>query len=140
MKLQGLSLVELNELNQGTLMQSLGIEYTSISHGKVSAKMPVDERTCRPGGIIHGGAYLSLAETLAGLGSSLIVDTSEYNVIGFQVSGNHVRPASDGFVSGTAIIIYEGQQTHVWNIDITCPDGNLVSSCRVVNMIRKKDD
>ncbi len=139
MNIQELSLEELNALSKDTLIEGLGIEYTSVSRGEVTASMPVDERTCRPGGIMHGGAYLALAETLAGLGSSLMVDASEYHVIGFQVSGNHVRSADSGHVYGTAIIKYEGRQTHVWNVDITDEDGEMVSTCRVVNMIRKKN-
>ena len=139
MNLQELSLEELNEANRNTLMESLGIEYTSVSSEKVTGRMPVDHRTCQPGGLLHGGAHLALAETLAGLGSALIVDINDFSVSGIQVSGNHVRSIDNGVVYGTARIIHEGNRTHVWNIDITNESGELVSICRVTNMITRKN-
>ncbi len=92
------SLKELNKLNTGTLMEQLSIEYTEVGDGLLTARMPVNETTFQPDGILHGGANLALAETVAGLGSALLVDLKKYSVRGAQVSANHIGSTSTGFV------------------------------------------
>jgi 1,4-dihydroxy-2-naphthoyl-CoA hydrolase len=138
MKNMGINLEELNMLNKGTLMQVLDIKYLSAEEGTVTARMPVNESTFQPDKILHGGANLALAETVAGLGSALLVDIQEYSVRGAQVSANHVGTVSSGFVVATANIIHKGKNTHVWNIDIEDKSGNPISTCRITNIIVKK--
>jgi uncharacterized protein (TIGR00369 family) len=129
---------ELNKINQGTLMEQLHIEYMEVDDGYVKARMPVNERTKQPMGILHGGANLALAETIGGLGSALIVDLDEYDVRGSQISANHVGTAHTGYVFAEAHIIHRGKNTHVWNIDIMDEEGKKVSTCRLTNFILKK--
>ncbi len=130
---------ELNRINRGTLMESLGIEYLEFKEGYVKARMPVDSRTIQPvANILHGGASLALAETIGSLGSLLMVDTRYFDVRGAQLSANHVRAATEGFVTGEAQIIYRGNNTHVWNIDIHNEAGELVSTARLTNFIIPK--
>lgn len=130
----------LNASLQNSLMSNLGIQIESVGEAEIVASMPVSEKTMRPGGILHGGASLALAETLAGLGSILLIDSKEYDARGIQVSANHVGGAKEGHVVATAKIIHQGKQTHVWNVDITRNDGKLISTVRVTNMIIKKND
>lgn len=134
---EGITLEEINEKNKGTLMESLGIEYTHISEGRVEATMPVDERTMQPFGILHGGATIALAETICGVGSVLLCDEDEQSR-GMQVSANHVYSARSGKVKGVATLLHKGHSTHVWNIDVFAEDGRLVSSVRITNSIIKK--
>ena len=129
---------ELNRMNQGTLMEQLHIEYLEVADGYVKARMPVNERTRQPMGILHGGANLALAETIGGLGSALVVDLDEYDVRGSQISANHVGTAHAGWVFAEAHIIHRGKNTHVWNIDIRDEGGKMVSTCRLTNFILKK--
>lgn len=129
---------ELNRMNQGTLMEQLHIEYLEVADGYVKARMPVNERTRQPMGILHGGANLALAETIGGLGSALVVDLDEYDVRGSQISANHVGTAHAGWVFAEAHIIHRGKNTHVWNIDIRDEVGKMVSTCRLTNFILKK--
>ncbi len=133
-----MSLEELNASNKGTLMESLGIRYTSVTPERVEAEMPVDERTRQPFGILHGGATLALAETLAGMGSYMNCAEGEVSV-GMQVSCNHISSAVEGdSVTGVATPIHIGRTTHVWNIDISSRKGRLISSIRLMNFIIKK--
>lgn len=123
-----------------TLIGSLGIRFTLVAEGLVKATMPVDERTCRPGGILNGGASVALAETIAGHGSVPLCD-ADHTPCGIQVSANHVKMAPVGsIVEGTARLIHRGRTMHVWNVDVTLPDGTLISTARVVNLIVKKRD
>jgi len=133
-----LSLIQLNALNKGTMMEHLNIEYTEAGKGKLKAKMPINEKTFQPDGILHGGATIALAETVAGLGSALLVDNNKYSVRGAQVSANHIKSTSKGYAIATGNIIYKGANTHVWNIDIFDENNTLLSTCRITNVIVKK--
>ena len=89
-------------------------------------------------GILHGGATLALAETVAGLGSMILCQPDEI-VVGMQVSGNHMSSAHEGdTVRAVGTIIHKGRSSHVWNVDVFTSTDKLVSSIRVVNSILKK--
>ena len=104
---------QLNERARHALMGNLGIQYTYASEDRVEATMPVDERTRQPFGILHGGATLALAETVAGLGSMILCQPDEI-VVGMQVSGNHMSSAHEGdTVRAVGTIIHKGRSSHV---------------------------
>lgn len=129
---------ELNAQSKSTLMGNLGIQYTYASHDRVEATMPVDHRNRQPFGILHGGATLALAETVAGFGSMIICNPDEY-VVGMQVSGNHISSAHEGdTVRAVGTIVHKGRSSHVWNVDVFTSTGKLVSSVRVVNSVMKR--
>ena len=128
----------LNERARHALMGNLGIQYTYASDERVEATMPVDYRTRQPFGILHGGATLALAETVAGLGSMIICESDEI-VVGMQVSGNHISSAHEGdTVRAVATIVHKGRSSHVWNVDVFTSTNKLISSIRVVNSVIKK--
>lgn len=129
---------KLNEQSKSTLMGNLGIQYTYASRDRVEATMPVDHRNRQPFGILHGGATLALAETVAGFGSMIICNPDEY-VVGMQVSGNHISSAHEGdTVRAVGTIVHKGRSSHVWNVDVFTSTGKLVSSVRVVNSVLKR--
>ena len=128
----------LNAQGSHALMGNLGIQYTYVADDRVEATMPVDHRTRQPFGILHGGATLALAETVAGLGSMLLCRPDEI-VVGMQVSGNHISSAHEGdTVRAVATIVHKGRSSHVWNVDVFTSTNKLVSSIRVVNSVMKK--
>lgn len=133
--------IPLDELNlraRHALMGNLGIQYTYASEDRVEATMPVDQRTRQPFGILHGGATLALAETVAGLGSMILCQPDEI-VVGMQVSGNHMSSAHEGdTVRAVGTIVHKGRSSHVWNVDVFTSTNKLVSSVRVVNSVLKK--
>ncbi|MDE7378055.1 MAG: Cof-type HAD-IIB family hydrolase [Paraprevotella sp.] len=128
----------INAQSKSTLMGNLGIQYTFASDERVEATMPVDHRNRQPFGILHGGATLALAETVAGLGSMVACNPDEF-VVGMQVSGNHISSAHEGdTVRAVATIVHKGRSSHVWNVDVFTSTGKLVSSVRVVNSVMKR--
>jgi 1,4-dihydroxy-2-naphthoyl-CoA hydrolase len=129
---------ELNNMNKGTLMEQLGMEYTSVEEGLVKAKMPVDKRTIQPFMILHGGASLAFAETIASLGSAVLVDLDQYDVRGAAVTGNHIGAVARGFVYGEAKILHRGTMTHVWDVEIKDQGGYRVSVARVTILVISK--
>lgn len=133
-----LSLAEIKELNEGTMMETLGIEYIELSEGYVYARMFVKNELSQPYGMLHGGASMAMAESVGGVGSAYYLGIKDYVIRGMQLSANHVKAAKVGtYVYATATIMHKGRQTHVWNIDIKNEDGELVSSCRLTNFVFK---
>ena len=89
-----------------------------FGHDYVKGTMPVDERTKQPYGILHGGASLGLAETLASTGAGLCIDNSKYKIVGQEINANHLRSATEGLVTGIASPVFVGQRTQVWEVKI----------------------
>ncbi|OAV71587.1 Phosphatase YidA [Bacteroidales bacterium Barb4] len=138
LRITQIPLDELNLRAKHALMGNLGIQYTYASTKRIEATMPVDERTRQPFGILHGGATLALAETVAGLGS-MIIGKPDDLIVGMQVSGNHISSASEGdTVRAVATIIHKGRSSHVWDVNVYTSTDKLVSTVRVVNSVIKK--
>lgn len=100
------------------LGDTLGIELVELTPGRVVATMPVDERTRQPFGILHGGASVALAETVASLGATMNVDLDAFYVVGVEINANHIRAKKDGVVTGTGTPIHVGRSTQVWEVRI----------------------
>jgi len=131
-------LEQINMSGRHALVGNLGIQFTYASENRIEATMPVDHRTRQPFGILHGGATLALAETVAGFGSMIICQPDE-TMVGMQISGNHVSSAHEGdTVRAVATIIHKGQSSHIWNVDVFTSTDKLVSSVRVLNSVMKR--
>lgn len=134
-----MSLEKVNKFNQGTAIKNLGIEIIEITESTVSAKMPVDERTKQPMGLLHGGASVLLIESIGSIGSSLMVDLEREYPVGLEVNANHLGSASSGFVIGTGKVIHEGKKTHIWSVEIRDEESDrLISVGRLTVMIVEK--
>lgn len=103
------------------MIKHLGIEITDIGENYLCGKMPVDERTKQPMGLLHGGASVVLAETLGSLAAQLTVDPKEFFCVGLEINANHIKSAKDGFVYAKAEPIHIGKKTQVWQ---TCIKNN----------------
>lgn len=112
------SLDDLKSRDANTLSAHLGIEFTEIGDDFLCARMPVDERTKQPFGILHGGASAALAETVGSIASYLVADAKQYRCVGLEINANHIRSVQEGFVIATCKPIHLGRQTHVWDIQI----------------------
>ena len=109
----------LNEWSVNTIASHIGIEFTAIGDNFLEAKMPVDHRTHQPLGLLHGGASVTLAETLGSVAATLCVDETKQFCVGLEINANHIRGVRDGFVKGIAKPIHIGKKTQVWEIRIT---------------------
>lgn len=127
----------LNNICKGTFVSLLGIEFTTSGEGYIEACMPVGDKL-QPTGHLHGGASLALAETIASGGSYLMVDREAYDVLGLQVSGNHLAVIDKGMLYARAEIIHQGKNTHVWDVKIKNGGNKLISVTRVTLMIVKR--
>jgi 1,4-dihydroxy-2-naphthoyl-CoA hydrolase len=122
---------------KGTLMEALGIEITHLSKEKVTATMPVDGRTRQPFGLLHGGASVALAETVASIGAYECVDKEQEACVGLEINANHIRSKRDGFVTATAMPLHKGKTTMVWEVKITDEQGELICISRCTMAVLK---
>jgi len=112
------------------LVTHLGIEITHIGTDAIRGTMPVDERTHQPYGLLHGGASVVLAETLASFGSFLYLDPQTEMGVGLEINANHLKSATSGLVYGEARTIHVGRKTQVWSIEVKNEEGKLVCVSR----------
>ncbi|MFT3674454.1 MAG: hotdog fold thioesterase [Chitinophagaceae bacterium] len=113
-----LSITYLDSLLPNTMGEYLGIEWVEIGDAHLVARMPVDNRTRQPYGLLHGGASCTLAETVGSVASALVVDHNRFACVGLEINANHVRSAREGFVTAKATALHLGGNTHVWDIKI----------------------
>ncbi len=120
-----------NERAKDSLIAHLGIEVLEAGDDYLKARMPVDQRTRQPAGVLHGGASVALAETLASWAAAFAVDRKKHHCVGIEINANHLRPASSGFVIGIARPIQLGKSLHVWEVRISDEKDKLVCVSRV---------
>jgi 1,4-dihydroxy-2-naphthoyl-CoA hydrolase len=134
------SIAEINRFRKNSMVELLGIEVTEIGEDYIKGTMPVDNRTLQPEGKLHGGASVTLAETLGSIASTLCINLDQYYCVGMTITSNHLRPVSTGTVTGVATPLHIGVTSHIWNIDITADNGKLVSVSRLTTAILKRAD
>ena len=130
-----LQLEVLNSMNEGCMVEHLGIKFTEIGEYYLIATMPVDERTKQPLGLLHGGASVALAETMGSIGATVCLDMNKQYAVGLEINANHIKSAKQGVVTGKATPIHLGRGTHVWSIEITNEDDQLVAISRITMAI-----
>ena len=128
----------INESIQNTMTSAIGIEITDIGDDFISGKMPVDERTVQPFGLLHGGASAALAETLGSIAGGIKVYSNNETVVGIEINANHLKSAREGWVYGKATPIRIGKKIQVWDIRITNESDELVCVSRLTLAVIKK--
>lgn len=121
-------------------MEALGIEVAELSEEKVVATMPVHGPTKQPFGILHGGASLALAETVASVGTYHLVGEEGKVGVGMEINANHLRSKDEGVVTATGVPLHRGRTTIVWDVRIAEEEGKLVcvSRCTVAVLERRE--
>lgn len=128
----------LQSVSKNTLTEHLGIEFLEIGKDYITAKMPVDHRTHQPFGLLHGGASVALAETLASIAATGCINNETQMVMGMEVNANHIRGVRSGYVIGKATPIHVGKKTHVWKVKITNDENELICISRLTLVVVDK--
>jgi len=135
--------VDLNALNArhaSDINGHLGIEMTRLGPDSLEARMPVDARTRQPMGLLHGGASVVLAETLASAAANLCVDREKAYCVGQEVNANHLRAATGGYVTGVAKPFHLGRTSQVWGIEVKDDAGRPTCVARLtIAVIARRD-
>jgi 1,4-dihydroxy-2-naphthoyl-CoA hydrolase len=136
MPLKQLPLETINAWSRNTLMQALSIECVELADDYLVARMPVDDRTRQPAGLLHGGASMALIESIGSMGSSLLLDQNKEQPLGIEINANHVRAVTEGHVRGTGKLVHAGKRMHLWQVDIHDEaTGKLVCTGRLTVMV-----
>ncbi len=133
-----ISLSDLLPINSNTMAQQLGMEWVSITDTSLSMKMPVDERTKQPFGILHGGASCALAETVGSVASQLVINRDKFICVGLEINANHLKSVTEGYVTAVCTPIHIGKSTHVWDIRISNLQEQLICISRLTVAILEK--
>lgn len=123
---------------KSTMVDHIGIEFTEITPNSLKARMPVDERTRQPYGILHGGASAALAETVASVAANMTIDTDLKIAVGLDINTSHLKMAKDGYVTAEATPIQLGNKIQVWQVKAFNDAGDLVSLSRLTVMVLDK--
>jgi 1,4-dihydroxy-2-naphthoyl-CoA hydrolase len=129
-----------NERIKDTMVSTLGIEITDFGDRHISGKMPVDDRTRQPFGLLHGGASVAFAETLGSMGAGNQIDLDEFSVVGIEINSSHLRAVRGGWVFGKATPIRIGRTIQVWNINIKNEKDEAVCKSRLTLAVIKNND
>ena len=127
-----------NHVSKNTLMETLNIKYTDAGEDFLVATMPVNPSVHQPMGLLHGGASVALAESVGSAASMIYVNSEVSEVRGIEISANHLKAKRDGIVTATAKIVHKVRSIHLWEIRITDENNNLISLCKLTNMVLPK--
>ena len=125
--------------SQNTLMETLEIQFIDVGEDFLKAQMPVNSRVHQPLGLLHGGASVALAESVGSAASMLFVDTKTQEIRGIEISANHLKSKKEGMVYGTAKIVHKGRTLHLWEVRITDEQNQLISLCKITNIVLPKN-
>ena len=131
---------KIEERTGNTMVSNIGIAITDFGEEYLCGKMPVDDRTKQPFGLLHGGASVAFAETLGSMGAGMHVDLENYSVVGIEINSSHLKAMKEGWVYGKAVPIRIGRKIQVWDIDIKDEKDNMVCKSRLTLAVIKKND
>jgi 1,4-dihydroxy-2-naphthoyl-CoA hydrolase len=125
-----ISIETLTAMHIGTAVAHLGMEFLEVGDDFIRARIPVDERTKQPYGLLHGGVSVVLAETLGSCGAACSCPEG-YRAVGLDINANHIKGATSGWVTGVTRPVHIGRTTQVWHIDLHNDAGELTCVSRI---------
>ena len=125
-----------NALTKGNLMETLEMVFVDVGDDFLSARMPVTPRVYQLDGVLHGGATVALAETVGSAAVSVLNRDVNVSTVGIEISANHVRSVSSGYVTATARPLHMGKTIQLWEIKVVDDDNNLISHCKLSTFSR----
>jgi len=134
---KSLTLEQIKSLTPHTMNEWIGIELIELGEDFLKARMPVDHRTKQAYGMLHGGASVTLAETIGSIASVMIVDPEKFYCVGLEINANHIRSARDGWITGIARPLHIGNSTHVWDIKMENDQGKITCVSRLTVAVLK---
>ncbi len=122
-----------------TLLTTLGIDITEATKDRVVATMAVGPKVHQPFGLLHGGASVVLAETVASTGAFMNCEPGKETAVGIEINANHLRAKRDGMLTAIATPVHKGRSTHVWEVRIADEEGKpvCISRCTLAIVARR---
>lgn len=123
---------------KGTIIEALDIQTIELTADKVVCTMPVNDKTKQPFGLLHGGASVVLAETVASIGTWAQIDQENEVAMGMEINANHLRSVGQGLVTAVGTPLHKGRSSMVWDIKLTDEQNRLICVSRCTVAIAKK--
>ena len=127
-----------NEICKNTLMETLMIEFIDAGENFLKARMPVNNRVHQPDGVLHGGATAALAESVGSAAVFILNKDPNIQVRGIEITANHLKSVTKGFVYATASPLHQGKTIQLWDIRVEDENSNLISICRLTTFKKSK--
>lgn len=127
-------LKEANDRCKGTLVSTLGIVFTDVGEHFLEAKMKVTPNLHQPAGVLHGGATAALAETVGSSAAAIFSMKKNQMLRGVELSINHVRGISEGYVYANAVPVHMGRTMQLWKISIIDEDNRDISFAKLTTL------
>ena len=127
-------LKEANDRCKGTLVSTLGIVFTDVGEHFLKAKMKVTPNLHQPAGVLHGGATAALAETVGSSAAAIFSMKKNQMLRGVELSINHVRGISEGYVYANAVPVHMGRTMQLWKITIIDEDNRDISFAKLTTL------
>ena len=127
-----------NGICKNTLMETLEIEFTDVGKNFLKARMPVNSKVHQPDGVLHGGATAALAESVGSAAVFVLNEDPNIQVRGIEITANHLKSISKGYVYAIASPIHQGKTIQLWEIRVEDENANLISICKLTTFKKKK--
>jgi len=127
-------LKEANDRCKGTLVSTLGIVFTDVGEHFLKAKMNVTPNIHQPAGVLHGGATAALAETVGSSAAAIFSMKKNQMLRGVELSINHVRGISEGYVYANAVPVHMGRTMQLWKISIIDEENRNISFAKLTTL------
>jgi 1,4-dihydroxy-2-naphthoyl-CoA hydrolase len=121
----------------GGLDELLGLMITEVADGLVRAEVPIRAELMQPAGLVHGGVYAAVAETVASTGTYLGVEDERAMVMGLSNLTSFMRPMTEGTIHAAARARHRGRTTWVWDVDLLDDAERLCAASRVTIAVRR---
>ena len=131
-------LQKINKFQKNTMTENIGIQITNFGDDSIEGKMPVNNKTKQPFGLLHGGASAAFAETLGSIGANIIIDSDNFSAVGIELNVSHLKSITNGWVFGRATAVRIGKKIQVWQITIEDNNQNKVCVGRLTLAILRK--
>ena len=131
-------LQKINKFQKNTMTENIGIQITDFGDDFIEGKMPVNNKTKQPFGLLHGGASAAFAETLGSIGANIIIDSDNFSAVGIELNVSHLKSITNGWVFGRATAVRIGKKIQVWQIIIKDDNQNKICIGRLTLAILRK--
>ena len=125
-----------DEKGRDGLGELIGLEVLDADDGSVRARVPVTDRIRQPYGVVHGGVYPVIAESICSAATARAVEADGLAAFGQSNSATFLRPVSEGHVNATAIARHRGRTTWIWDVELTDDEGRLCAMVRMTVAVR----
>jgi 1,4-dihydroxy-2-naphthoyl-CoA hydrolase len=118
------------------LGELIGLEYVSSDDGEVRARLPVSPSVCQPFGLVHGGVYSAMAESICSRATWVAVRDQGMAAMGQSNSATFLRPITEGHVNATARTRHQGRTTWIWDVEVTDDSDRVCALVRMTVAVR----